>query len=236
MVVLTDLSVVDPCFWAEFSERRATTLAGVPYTFDLLDRVGFAEMSLPSLRAVTQAGGRMAPEQVRRYAALAARAAGTLHVMYGQTEATARMATWHPTTPRAPRRHRQGDPGGALSLDPTGDDPDVGEPVYSGPNVMMGYAHTAADLARGCELSELRTGDLARRTADGLFEVVGRRSRFAKVVGLRVDLDQVERDLERRGLSALRGRGSGLVVVTPEPCDAGAVAADLARGTPRAVP
>ena len=66
-VVLTDLSVVDPCFWAEFSERRATTLAGVPYTFDLLDRVGFAEMSLPSLRAVTQAGGRMAPEQVRRH-------------------------------------------------------------------------------------------------------------------------------------------------------------------------
>ena len=230
-VVLTDLSVVDPCFWAEFSERRATTLAGVPHTFDLLDRVGFAEMSLPSLRAVTQAGGRMAPEQVRRYAALGRACGWDLHVMYGQTEATARMATLAPDHAlEHPGAIGRAIPGGALSLDPTGDDPDVGELVYSGPNVMMGYAHTAADLARGCELSELRTGDLARRTADGLFEVVGRRSRFAKVVGLRVDLDQVERDLERRGLSALcADAGSGLVVVTPEPCDAGAVAADLAR-------
>jgi hypothetical protein len=57
---------------------------------------------------------------------------------------------------------------------------------------MMGYAATAADLARGPELDELRTGDLARRNEAGLIEIVGRRSRFAKVFGLRVDLAAVE--------------------------------------------
>ncbi len=55
-----------------------TTFAGVPYTFDLLDRVGFADLDLPSLRYLTQAGGRLAPERIRRYAAARpAVAAGT---------------------------------------------------------------------------------------------------------------------------------------------------------------
>ena len=61
--VLTDLSVVDPCFWDLFREAGATTLAGVPHTFALLERVGFAEMDLPRLRYVTQAGGRLAPDR-----------------------------------------------------------------------------------------------------------------------------------------------------------------------------
>jgi acyl-coenzyme A synthetase/AMP-(fatty) acid ligase len=72
-LILTDLSVVDTCFWELFRDRRGTTFAGVPYTFDLLDRVGFADMRLPDLRYVTQAGGRLAPDPVRRYAELGQR-------------------------------------------------------------------------------------------------------------------------------------------------------------------
>src|SRR6185503_15015139 len=71
---------------------RATSFAGVPHTFDLLDAAGFATQHLPSLRYVTQAGGRLAPEKVRRYAALGRQRGFDLVVMYGQTEATARMA------------------------------------------------------------------------------------------------------------------------------------------------
>ncbi len=68
---------------------------------------------------------------------------------------------------------------------------------------MMGYASRPADLARGPELDELRTGDLARRTTDGLFEIVGRRSRIAKLFGLRVDLDHLEARLASCGIEAL---------------------------------
>ena len=57
--------------------------------------------------------------------------------------------------------------------------PDVGELVYHGPNVMMGYAHTSADLALGKTVDNLRTGDVARRTPDGLYEVIGRSSRLS---------------------------------------------------------
>nr|WP_156268913.1 AMP-binding protein [Kocuria sediminis] len=211
-LVLTDLSVVDPCFWELFREHGATSFAAVPYTFELLERVGFAGMDLPRLRCVTQAGGRLAPEKVRHYAELGRRRGWDLFVMYGATEATARMA-YLPPDLAAERPGCIGVPvpGGAFRLEPVEDLAD-GELVYTGPNVMLGYAERPADLAAGRTVAELRTGDLARRHPDGLYEVVGRRSRFVKIVGLRVDLGQVERTLAELGVTAAAagsGPGSG---------------------------
>jgi acyl-CoA synthetase (AMP-forming)/AMP-acid ligase II len=204
-LILTGLSVADPTFWALFRKHRGTTFAGVPYTFELLDRVGFADLRLPDLRYVTQAGGRLAPERVRRYAELGRRRGWDLVVMYGQTEATARMAylppelaAGHPDAIGVPV------PGGSFRLEPLPDwpDGDTGELVYTGPNVMLGYATGPADLALGRTATELRTGDVARRTPDGLHRVVGRRSRFLKILGLRIDLGRVEAVLERHGVAA----------------------------------
>ncbi|MDQ4052931.1 MAG: AMP-binding protein [Actinomycetota bacterium] len=205
-VVLTDLSVADECFWDLARSTGATSFAGVPYTFDLLEASDFAARDLPTLRYVTQAGGRMPPEQVIRFAELGRRRGWELFVMYGQTEATARIA-YLPPDLAADRPDAIGIPvpGGELRIDPLPDvtgAPDVGELVYSGPNVMMGYAESPADLARGPETPELRTGDLARQADDGLFEVTGRLNRCAKVFGLRVDLDRVERQLREARLSA----------------------------------
>jgi len=195
-VVLTELSVVDECFWDLFASTAATSFAGVPHTFDLLASSRFEERHLPSLRQVTQAGGRLAPESVRRWAGTGRERGWDLVVMYGATEATARMA-WLP--PHLADQHPGSIgiaiPGGELALDESVDErPGVGELVYSGPNVMLGYAASPADLARGREVEQLRTGDLAR-TVDGLFEVVGRRNRVGKVFGLRLDLDALEAEL-----------------------------------------
>ena len=196
-VVLTGLAVVDECFW-DLAERTAVTgVAGVPHTYALLDAVDFGRAvlpRLPSLRYLTQAGGRMPPDRVREYSGLLSDRGIDLFVMYGQTEATARMAYLppelaadHPDTIGVPV------PGGALRIAPLPHTPrGTGELVYTGPNVMMGYAESRADLARGAELAELRTGDLARVTDAGLFQVLGRLDRHAKVLGHRVDLDRVE--------------------------------------------
>ena len=196
-IVLTDLSVADACFWDLARRTAVSGIAGVPHTYALLDAVDFGGEilpRLPSLRYMTQAGGRMAPEQVRGYAGLLREHGVDLFVMYGQTEATARIAYLppdlaldHPDAIGIPV------PGGSLRLDPSPDaPPGTGELVYAGPNVMMGYAESRTDLARGPELSELRTGDLARVTGNGLFQVVGRLDRQAKVLGHRIDLDRVE--------------------------------------------
>ncbi|RAX47256.1 AMP-dependent synthetase [Arthrobacter sp. AQ5-06] len=230
-LVLTDLSVVDPCFWDLFGSERATSFAAVPYTFELLERVGFAAMNLPTLRYVTQAGGRLGPDLVRRYAELGARSGWNLFVMYGQTEATARMAYLPPRLAgTSPGAIGIPVPGGAFRIDPV---PGLehGELVYSGPNVMLGYAQTPEDLGLGRTVDELRTGDLARRNSEGLYEVVGRRSRFVKIVGLRVDLGQVERILADLGIQASSaGTDQGLVVAVEGEHDPTLLGKLLAQG------
>ena len=117
-VVLTELSVADACFWELVEESRATSFAGVPYTFELLEASGFRERTVPSLRYVTQAGGRMEPARVREYAELGRRRGWDLFVMYGQTEATARMAYLPPDlAAEHPEAVGVPIPGGSFRLD-----------------------------------------------------------------------------------------------------------------------
>ncbi|MGP0221951.1 AMP-binding protein [Paenarthrobacter sp. NCHU4564] len=230
-LVLTDLSVVDPCFWELFRQQEATSFAAVPYTFDLLERSGFVQMDLPHLRYVTQAGGRLAPEKVRSWAETGQRGGWELFVMYGATEATARMgylppelASEYPGTIGIPV------PGGEFRIDPV-DGLDDGELVYSGPNVMLGYAEKPADLALGREIDELRTGDLARQHPNGLYEIVGRRSRFVKIVGLRIDLGEVERLHTDIGITAAAAGSDDRLVVAVEGDHDPALLAKMLSGT-----
>jgi acyl-CoA synthetase (AMP-forming)/AMP-acid ligase II len=163
-LVLTGGSVADAAFWSLAGREGATSFAGVPHTFELLDRIGFAGMDLPALRYVTQAGGRMPPETVRRYARLGERRGWRLVVMYGQTEATARMAYLPPELAAArPQAIGRPIPGGAFEVRPVPEagEPGVGELVYRGPNVMLGYAREPADLATGRTVHELPAGPVS---------------------------------------------------------------------------
>ena len=221
-IVLTTASVVDPCFAAAMRDG-VTNLAGVPHTFDLLDRVGPETINVPTLRFVTQAGGRLAPDRVRDWAERTRRWGVDFYVMYGQTEATARMAYLPPALASThPQAIGRAIPGGHLSLrGVVGQPQDVGELVYRGPNVMLGYATTDGDLAKGSTLDELATGDLARYDTDAdVFEIVGRTSRFVKPYGLRIDLDAVEASLSAGGVEAVvTGDDTGLVIGATGACE-----------------
>ena len=229
-VVLSDLSVVDPCFWELFHRHGATSLVGVPHTFDLLDRIGFSGFDLPSLRRVTQAGGRLAPERVRAYAELGRRSGWDLFVMYGQTEATARMAYLPPELALSyPAAIGRAVDGGRFELEEA-DAHGVGELVYTGPNVMLGYATSPQDLSLGRTTDRLRTGDLARCNDAGLYEVVGRRNRISKVFGLRIDLSRVEEQLAALGTPVACAGGDDRLMVAAvcAPAQAGQVARRVA--------
>lgn len=220
-VILTEHSVADAEFWDLFSRYQGTTFAGVPYTFELLEQVGFGSMNLPHLRYLTQAGGRMPAERVRRFAGLADQQGWQLFVMYGATEATARMAYLPPDLART-RANAIGRPipGGSFSIEAVdGWHAGTGELVFRGPNVMMGYARGPQDLMLGASLDELRTGDIARRGSDGLYEIIGRRSRFVKMYGLRIDLQQVETTLRERGVHALCTTHDDHLAVAATECD-----------------
>lgn len=204
-VVLTDMSVTNPDFWRLFRQTRATSIAGVPYSYELFERIGLRDDPPETLTVMTQAGGPLPKELTKTYAAFGAARGVRFYPMYGQTEAAPRIAYLPPHLAlRNPDCIGLAIPGGALRLeDENGAEISeaeaTGELVYRGPNVMMGYAHGLKDLARGPELDQLRTGDLAARTRDGLYRIVGRTSRFVKIAGLRIGLDDIEEMLAESG-------------------------------------
>jgi acyl-coenzyme A synthetase/AMP-(fatty) acid ligase len=187
-------------FWTCFREFGATSFGGVPYTYEMLDRLNFLRMELPSLRTMTQAGGGLSPELHRKFAEYARENDRAFVVMYGQAEATARMS-YLPPEKSLEKIGSVGVaiPGGELSLVSSGGDviagPDVvGELVYRGANVTLGYAERGEDLIKGDERGGvLMTGDMARRDNDGYYYIVGRKKRFLKIFGNRVNLDETER-------------------------------------------
>jgi acyl-CoA synthetase (AMP-forming)/AMP-acid ligase II len=147
----------------------------------------------------------MPPERVRRFAELGQRQGWDLFVMYGATEATARMAYLPPQLALSHPAAIGGPiPRGTFAIEPHDgwSDEDVGELVYRGPNVMLGYAHGPDDLALGNTVDALHTGDIARRHPDGLYELIGRSSRFVKMYGLRIDLQRVESAMRADGVTA----------------------------------
>jgi len=198
-VVLTRQPLMQKGFWQQFARYGATSFGGVPYVYEMLDKLRFYRMELPTLRTMTQAGGRLPPELHQRFAEHAARTGRKFVVMYGQTEATARMS-WLPPAASLAKVGSVGGaiPGGAFSLvdadgREVGGAGEVGELVYRGSNVALGYAERGEDLALGDEFGGvLATGDMARRDEDGYYFIVGRKKRFLKIFGNRVNLDEVE--------------------------------------------
>ena len=180
-------------------------VAATPYLIDLLEVQGVLSAELPDLRLVTQAGGALPAHRVREIAALGQMGGWSLAVMYGQTEATARMAVLPPAyATRHPDAVGWPIAGSSFSLDTTvpeaaGGPHPVGELIFSGPGVMLGYAESTDDLALGRIQDVLRTGDLARIGDDGLVRIVGRRADWTKVMGIRIDVGRVERRLADAG-------------------------------------
>ena len=230
-LLLTDKSMIEPEFWAFCREHQATSFGGVPHSYELLARIDFAEKAPSSLRYFTQAGGRLDKPLIERFAHLAADHGWRFFVMYGQTEASPRIA-WLPPALTLTHLGSIGVaiPGGNLSVQDDGGHPlppgTPGELVYEGPNVMMGYALTAADLALGQGSTQLHTGDIAHQTPDGFFYITGRKSRFVKIFGNRIGLDETEAICASGGLPAIvSGNDEKLLVVTRLP----GAQADLTR-------
>jgi len=203
-LVLTCHGLVSPALWAALAHQQVTSMAGVPFVYETLYRLR-QPAALPALRTLTQAGGRLAPELVRHFAQRCGDSGRRFIVMYGQTEATARMA-WLPADEVAshPESIGYAIPGGRFELrrgdGSVIDGPDeAGELIYFGPNVMMGYAETASDFASPPMAPVLATGDVATRDGDGRYRICGRLKRFIKIFGERISLDEVERYAESQG-------------------------------------
>jgi acyl-coenzyme A synthetase/AMP-(fatty) acid ligase len=186
-LVMTRRTVMDAELADVMLAAGATHLAGVPYMYEVLDRFRFFERKFPALRGLLVSGGALAPALRRKFAEEAKARGISFSEGYGQTETTGVMSTIR--TDLLPERigsiGRAGE-GGRFRIDD-------GELVYEGPIVAMGYAVCAEDLLKGDEWKGVRrTGDLASIDAEGYVTLSGRASRFLKIFGNRVSLDEVE--------------------------------------------
>jgi acyl-coenzyme A synthetase/AMP-(fatty) acid ligase len=197
---LVNDSVTSPSFWSKIEKVGGSHFPGVPFHYVALARLG-AGLVPESVKVFTQAGGALDLRVQSKIRDWATQRAGQFFVMYGQTEASPRMATLQ----HADHSRKAGSVGVALAGGQFSIVDDHGAPmpadavgavVYEGPNVMSGYAMSRADLGKGDEMKgRLETGDLGRLDAEGFLYLTGRTKRFAKIAGYRLGLDEIEKEL-----------------------------------------
>ncbi len=175
---------------------RCTTFAGVPTAYNiLLRRSNIRSIPLTSLRRFLQAGGALAPQQVQQMRKLVPQA--EFFVMYGQTEATSRISC----SPPGQLSEKLGSVGLPLDnvlvriVDENGGDiasGQTGEILASGKSICSGYLDEPEETARKFRNGWLATGDMAYRDQDGYLWIVGRKSEFVKIRGVRVSFAEIE--------------------------------------------
>ena len=223
-LLLTQASYVEREFWQFANDNSFTSFSGVPYTFEIMKKLKLWKQSMPTLRTLTQAGGKLSNELLQFFMEKYNPQGVKFYLMYGQTEATARMSYLEPEYGLTKLGSiGKGIPGGHFSL--VDDDArmievanEVGELVYEGDNVSLGYAECAADLMKGDENhGVLHTGDLAYRDEDGFYFIAGRKKRFLKLFGNRISLDYVETLLkDKLKESVCVGDDSKLIIYTTD--------------------
>ena len=202
-IVVTEKSVIQRDFWELVKINNVTSLSGVPYTYEILKKLRFFKMDLPSITYMTQAGGRLSNSIIEEFANHCRNKNIDFFIMYGQTEGTARLSYLNPNK----IIEKLGSigkaiPGGEFRLvsneNKTIELPNIeGELVYIGENVMLGYANEISHLSKGAELNNtLYTGDLAYKDEEGCFFITGRKKRFIKVYGNRFSLDEIENHIK----------------------------------------
>ena len=195
-------------YWDFLEACGVTSFCGVPYTYEILDWLRILSRPWKKLRLLTQAGGAMSRDMKqkllewiydRRHQGITTH----LAVMYGQTEATARMSTFfldqHPDKLDSVGRAV---PGGVFQIK-NGDHTGAGDIYYRGANVCLGYVMERADLLGNAAIWRqsaglLDTGDVGRLDDEGYLYITGRKKRFIKCNGVRISLDELERSIENR--------------------------------------
>ncbi len=240
-LLLTTKTLMHKEFWTFFREQATTSFGGVPYTYEMLKRLRFFRMDLPSLKTMTQAGGKLSRELHREFVEYACTSGRRFLVMYGQTEATARMSY----LPHERSLEKCGSvgiaiPGGKFTLiDAKGnavtDSNTTGELVYHGRNVTLGYAESGDDLIKGNENGyTLSTGDMAWRDEDDYYYIVGRKKRFIKIFGNRVNLDEAEQLIQSafpRLNCACAGHDDKMIIFVTDAAQTTAVKEFISRKT-----
>jgi long-chain acyl-CoA synthetase len=209
-ILLNKQSVAEKNFWDVVDRFKPTSMGGVPYSYEILTRFKPDFFASKSIRKFTQAGGKLSSDLVEKMLRYCEQIQGQFNVMYGQTEATARMSIAGMDDLKiSPSTVGRAILGTSFEIRDDANQvitqPGVsGELIFCGPNVSLGIANTFSDLGLGdLNKGELRTGDIAHFDENGLLYIDGRLKRFAKLFGHRISLDDVERFLASKEIECV---------------------------------
>jgi len=201
-ILVTNARAIEKTFWKLMRDKKVCSFAGVPYFYEVLNKIKFDKIDLPHLKYFTQAGGALRKDLIEYFLTYSEKNKKEFVVMYGQTEATARM-TYLPYKMLKKKIGSVGIPiacGKIHLLSDNSKNDKKGEIIYEGKNVSLGYAKSFKDLIKGDQNKGiLKTGDLAVKDSDGYLYITGRKSRDIKLFGHRVSLDEVEQILFKKG-------------------------------------
>lgn len=204
-LLMTERAPYEKEFWDFFNYYKGTSFAAVPYTYEILKKTGFAKKKVDTLHTMTVAGGKIGLEEEKYFIEYATKNCKKFYVMYGQTEATARIS-YRPSEMMLEKKESIGIPIPEGKMWIEDNEGNVvkecfikGEIVYSGDNVTMGYAQEKGDLLKGYDWGNmLHTKDIGYMDDDGYFYICGRKDRTAKLNGIRIELDELEKILKNK--------------------------------------
>lgn len=191
-VLVTKHDVLSSDFWSFFYNGQVTSLAGVPYTFAMLEKIDFFKQNYSKLRILIESGGHMPFTLQQQYGKNQEKNNYKFYIMYGQTEGL--FLTYLPPEMILLKKDSIGIPLSQVNIDVH-----EGELICHSPTVSMGYASCRQDLCLGDENKGiLYTGDMVQIDDDGYIKIVGRKKRFVKISGIRISLDHIEELLQSR--------------------------------------
>ena len=208
--MLNEKSMIDKSFKKTFIKHNVNNFGGVPYSYKIMNRVFNDSTFFNKLKYSTHAGGKMNLELLKDIVSLYKKNKTKFYSMYGSAEATARMAylDWK-FAEKKMGSIGKAIPGGKFTIeDIKGKEIDKhgnqGELIYRGKNVCLGYAEKVSDLTKGdTNKGILRTGDIGFKDIDGFYFLSGRKDRFVKIHGQRINLIELEEIILNYGIESL---------------------------------
>ncbi len=224
-IAITNKTMFERKFWSFFEDIHATSISGVPFHYEIMRKLKFHSFKLRHLKTMTQAGGRINLNTAIYFRDICSEKKIDFYIMYGQSEGTARLSYLDPKYIFSKLGSiGKAIPGGNFWLEDENKNRIVqnnikGELLYSGPNVSMGYSNNKYDLNKNDSNNFLlRTGDIAYRDDEDFFFIVGRKKRFIKLFGHRINLVDLEIWLEKKSLNAIcKGEDDLLEIFIKEP-------------------
>lgn len=200
-IVINNKSFFDRGFWTSFNNPRIDNFSGVPYHYEILDKMGLSKILSKKIKFITHAGGQLNSKLTKKILEICLELDIQFYSMYGQTEASPRMS-YLKLNDNVDKVGSIGKPiqGGKFWIEDgekkITDSNRVGELFYKGTNVYMGYSNTFEDLKKNKNITNiLKTGDLAKFDEDNFWYIEGRKKRIIKIYGERLNLDYMEEKL-----------------------------------------